>query len=113
MRLLPAALTFAAAVMAAVAFPLPAVAQPAGEVGPGYDIEMSRMIRMRDGVKLEGWIFKPSNLKAKAPAVLELTQYDIDGSREQDFKTFVQRGYVSVQVEVRGRGVKGFPSLPS
>jgi hypothetical protein len=62
---------------------------------------------MRDGVKLEAWIFKPSKLGAKAPAVLELTQYDIDGGRDQDFKTFVQRGYVFVQAEVRGRGRSG------
>lgn len=75
--------------------------------GPSYDIEMSRMIPMRDGVSLEAWIFKPSQLEGGAPAVLELTQYDIDGSRNQDFKTFVQRGYVFVQVEVRGRGASG------
>jgi predicted acyl esterase len=37
------------------------------------------MIPMRDGVKLEAWIFKPSHLKSQAPSVLELTQYDIDG----------------------------------
>jgi uncharacterized protein len=77
------------------------------QVGPGYDIEMSRLIPMRDGVKLEAWIFKPSHLESKAPAVLELTQYDIDGGRDQDFKTFVERGYVFVQVEVRGRGRSG------
>lgn len=80
---------------------------PGEGIGPGYDIEMSRMIPVRDGVKLEAWIFKPSDLKAKAPAVLELTQYDIDGGRHQDFKTFVDRGYVFVQVEVRGRGRSG------
>ena len=32
--------------------------------GPGYDIEMSRMIPMRDGTELEAWITKPSVLKA-------------------------------------------------
>jgi|SRR5690242_10472894 len=77
------------------------------QIGPGYDIEMSRMIPMRDGVKLEAWIFKPSALKGKAPAILELTQYEIDGGRGQDFRTFVERGYVFVQVEVRGRGRSG------
>lgn len=77
------------------------------QVGPGYDVEMSRMIPMRDGVQLEAWIFKPSRLAGKAPAVLELTQYDIDGGRDQDFKTFVKRGYVFVQMEVRGRGRSG------
>ena len=85
-----------------------ATAAPAqAQVGPGYDIEMSRMIPLRDGVRLEAWIFKPSHLEARAPAVLELTQYDIDGGRDQDFKTFVDRGYVFVQVEVRGRGRSG------
>jgi putative CocE/NonD family hydrolase len=77
------------------------------QVGPDYDIEMGRLITMRDGVNLEAWIFKPSHVQAKAPAVLELTQYDIDGSREQDFKTFVRRGYAFVQVLVRGRGRSG------
>lgn len=76
-------------------------------MGPGYDIEMSRMIPLRDGVKLEAWIFAPAHLEGKSPAVLELTQYDIDGGRDQDFKTFVRRGYVFVQVEVRGRGRSG------
>jgi uncharacterized protein len=90
-------------------FALGATAAPPArpQVGPGYDIEMSRMIPMRDGVKLEAWIFRPSHLEGEAPAVLELTQYDIDGGRDQDFKTFVRRGYVFVQVEVRARGRSG------
>jgi len=103
-----AALTLALALApfasgATTAPPAPAQAQ----VGPGYDIEMSRMVPMRDGVKLEAWIFKPSHPVSKAPTVLELTQYDIDGGRDQDFRTFVQRGYVFVQMEVRGRGRSG------
>lgn len=65
------------------------------------------MIPMRDGVALEAWLFKPANLKGKAPTVLELTQYDIDGSRNQNFATFVRRGYVFAQVLVRGRGRSG------
>ncbi len=77
------------------------------KIGPGYDIEMSRMITMRDGVQLEAWIFKPSQLKTKAPTVLELTQYDIDGGRHRDFEEFVNRGYVFVQALVRGRGRSG------
>jgi putative CocE/NonD family hydrolase len=75
--------------------------------GPGYDIEMSRMIPMRDGVALEAWIFKPSHLAGKVPTIFELTQYDIDGGRHRDFLPFIQRGYVFVQVEVRGRGRSG------
>lgn len=79
----------------------------AAQIGPGYDIEMSRMIPMRDGVELEAWIFKPSHLAVKAPTVFELTQYDIDGGRNRDFAAFTLRGYVFVQVLVRGRGRSG------
>lgn len=85
------------------ALPLSGVAQ----VGPGYSIEMSRMIPMRDGVELEAWISKPDRLMGKAPTVLELTQYDIDGGRRQDFSAFVKRGFVFVQAYVRGRGRSG------
>ncbi len=84
-----------------------AVATPA-RVGPGYDIEMSRMIPMRDGVRLEAWITRPSNLRGKAPAVFTLTQYDIDGGRHgPEIAPLVRRGYVFVQVLVRGRGRSG------
>lgn len=98
---------YLALALALAPFALGAAAPGPAQVGPGYDIEMSRMIPMRDGVKLEAWIFKPSHARAKAPAVLELTQYEIDGGRNQDFKPFVFRGYVFVQVEVRGRGRSG------
>jgi uncharacterized protein len=88
-----------------LALPAPSAAQ--SRVGPDYDIEMSRMIPMRDSVSLEAWIFKPAHLTGKAPAVLELTQYDIDGARRGEFATFVRRGYVFVQAYVRGRGRSG------
>jgi uncharacterized protein len=79
----------------------------AAEVGPGYDIELSRMIAMRDGVQLEAWITRPSHLADKAPAILTLTQYDIDGGRRDEPPYFAQRGFVWVQAYVRGRGRSG------
>src|ERR1700722_1524015 len=80
----------------------------AADAGPGYDIEMSHMIRVRDGTELEAWIAKPSNLKQKAPAILTLTQYDIDGGRHADAPgSYARRGYVFVQAYVRGRGRSG------
>jgi putative CocE/NonD family hydrolase len=79
----------------------------AAEVGPGYDIELSRMIEMRDGVQLEAWITRPSHLQDKAPAILTLTQYDIDGGRRNEPPYFAQRGFVWVQAYVRGRGRSG------
>jgi putative CocE/NonD family hydrolase len=85
-------------------------AKPA-EVGPGYDIAMSRMVPLRDGLELEAWITKPSHLQGKAPAVLTLTQYDIDDERrghpDGEAAGFAKRGYVFVQVLVRGRGRSG------
>jgi predicted acyl esterase len=44
-------------VLIAVAALLATALAGAEEVGPGYDIEMSHMIPMRDGVQLEAWIF--------------------------------------------------------
>jgi predicted acyl esterase len=42
------------------------------------------------------------------PAILTLTQYDIDGGRHGDEAGFyAQRGYAFVQVYVRGRGKSG------
>lgn len=80
----------------------------AAAVGPGYDIEMSRMVPTRDGTELETWISKPSHLKEKVPAVLTLTQYDIDGGRHADSPAnFTRRGYVFVRALVRGRGRSG------
>ena len=68
-------------------------------VGPARAIEMSRMIPMRDGVKLETWIFKPSHRKAQSPTVLELTRYAIDAGSHHDSDDLVRRGYS-----------RGFPS---
>jgi hypothetical protein len=79
----------------------------AADPGPGYDIAMSRLIRMRDGTELEAWITRPSHLKERAPTVLSLTQYDIDGGRRKDSMAFADRGYVFVQAYVRGRGRSG------
>lgn len=90
-----------AALIACTLFP-PSVSP---QIGPGYTIEMSRMIPMRDGVELEAWIFKPSGLTSKAPTVLCLTQYEIDGMAHGHY--FTQRGYVYAQVYVRGRGRSG------
>jgi len=97
-------MTIIAAALAAAALLTPARAT---QVGPGYDVLMSRMIPMRDGVQLEAWITRPSHLTAKAPAILTLTQYDIDGSRRGEPPYFARRGYVFVQAYVRGRGRSG------
>ncbi len=92
---------------AEVAAGAPPVSAQEKAVGPGYDIEMSRMIPMRDGVELEAWITRPSNAAGQTPAILELTQYDIDSGRRQESVAMAKRGFVFVQVEARGRGRSG------
>ena len=86
-------------------------------VGPGYDIEMTRMIPARDGVGLEAWITRPSAAAGapaagagpapRVPAILTLTQYDIDGSRRGEPPWYASHGWAFVQVYVRGRGKSG------
>jgi uncharacterized protein len=98
--------SFVGCIAASVWLLAAAVAGP--PVGPGYDIEMSRMIPMRDGVELEAWITKPSDAKAKLPTVLTLTQYDIDGGRHKDQPAdYARHGFAFVQAYVRGRGRSG------
>jgi hypothetical protein len=77
------------------------------ELGPGYRIEMSRMIPVRDAVELEAWITKPTPSHGRVPTVLEITQYDIDGGRRGEPSYFALHGYAFVQVYVRGRGRSG------
>jgi putative CocE/NonD family hydrolase len=80
----------------------------ATDAGPGYDIEMSRLIPVQDGNALEAWITKPSHLAVKVPSILSLTQYDIDGGRHGDSAGYyARRGYAFVQAYVRGRGRSG------
>src|SRR5579862_7576130 len=91
----------------ACAAALPAAAD-ASEVGPGYDIQMSRLVSVRDGVQLETWISKPSHNEGRLPTVLTLTQYEIDGGRHGDSAgAYTRRGYAFVQAYVRGRGQSG------
>ena len=104
----------AAALIMALPLSLPGLRSAAGAevasgpVGPGYDIEMSRMIPTRDGTELEAWITKPSNPQGRLPTVLTLTQYDIDGGRHKDTPgAYARHGYVFVQAYVRGRGRSG------
>ena len=78
---------------------------PGGSVGPGYDVQMSRMIPLRDGVELEAWIFLPESLTSRVPTILSLTQYSIDAMARGRY--FTKRGYVYAQVFVRGRGRSG------
>jgi putative CocE/NonD family hydrolase len=75
------------------------------DAGPGFDVQMSRMIPMRDGTRLEAWIFLPEHVTMKAPTVFCMTQYSLDEMAKG--RTFTKRGYAFAMVFVRGRGRSG------
>jgi putative CocE/NonD family hydrolase len=58
---------------------------------------------MRDGVRLNGTVFKPTGLKKPLPVIFTLTPY-ISDTYQNRASYFVQHGYVFVLVDVRGWG---------
>ena len=60
-------------------------------------------IPMRDGVKLNGTVYKPAGQKDPLPVAFTFTPY-ISDSYHNRAMYFAQNGYVFVLVDVRGRG---------
>lgn len=76
-------------------------AKPA--VNPGYDLLWGLKIPMRDGVQLNGTVYKPKDQAAPVPVIFTLTPYIADTYHERG-TYFSTNGYVFVLVDVRGRG---------
>jgi len=77
---------------------------PANESEPaGMDLLWGFKIPMRDGVRLNGTVFKPAGQKQPLPVIFTLTPYIADGYQNRA-SYFSQHGYVFVLVDVRGRG---------
>jgi putative CocE/NonD family hydrolase len=78
---------------------------------PDYGINISKdvMIPMRDGVRLAADVYRPARdgeiVPGKYPAILLRTSYDKAAARYVDTiaNFFTPRGYVTVQVDLRGR----------
>jgi hypothetical protein len=70
------------------------------------DLIWGAKIPMRDGVQLNATVYKPREMNAPLPVVFILTPYISDRYHERAFY-FSQNGYVSVLVDVRGRGNSG------
>ncbi len=67
-------------------------------------IEFNKRIKMRDGVELSADIYRP-DIEGKFPVILSRTPYNKNGARALEFgRYFASRGYVYVEVDVRGRG---------
>ncbi len=63
-------------------------------------------IPVRDGVELNGTVYKPAAQKEPLPVIFTLTPYISDSYHERAYY-FAQHGYVFVLVDVRGRGNSG------
>src|SRR5271166_4210579 len=73
------------------------------KIPAGVDLIWGFKIPMRDGVRLNGTVFKPAEQKEPLPVIFTLTPY-ISDSYQNRASYFSQHGYVFVLVDVRGRG---------
>ncbi|MFL6438874.1 MAG: CocE/NonD family hydrolase [Terriglobales bacterium] len=67
------------------------------------DLIWGLKIPMRDGVHLNGTVYRPHDQKQRLPVIFTLTPY-IGDSYHKRAVYFAQNGYVFVLVDVRGRG---------
>ena len=68
----------------------------------GVKIEFDVRVKMRDGVELSADLYRP-DAEGKFPVILNRTPYTKTGS-VSTARYFVERGYVFVAMDVRGRG---------
>ncbi len=88
------------------AAPKPTPAQPANPPGTKaqpIDLIWGLKIPLRDGVRLNGTVYKPAHQTEPLPVIFTLTPYISDTYHERAYY-FSQHGYVFVLVDVRGRG---------
>lgn len=73
---------------------------------PGVDLIWEFKIPLRDNVRLNGTVYKPSGQKDPLPVIFALTPYIADFIHERAFY-FARHGYIFVSVDSRGRGNSG------
>jgi len=75
--------------------------KPSGDAGVA--LEWGFKIPMRDGVTLNGTVYKPKDMARPLPVIFTLTPYIADTYHERGMY-FARNGYVYVIVDARGRG---------
>jgi uncharacterized protein len=68
-----------------------------------YELEMHVKVPLRDGVRLDATLYKPTPSPGLLPVILMLSPYP-DSTMEPRGSYFASRGYVYAWVDVRGRG---------
>src|SRR5574341_762515 len=69
----------------------------------GVELIWGLKIPVRDGVQLNGTVYKPQGLKKALPVIFTLTPYIADSYHARGLY-FAHHGYVFVCVDARGRG---------
>ncbi len=83
-----------------MAAPAPAAAEA------GVDLTWGLKIPLRDGVELNGTVYRPAGQGEPLPVIFTLTPYVADSYHDRALY-FARHGYVFVLVDVRGRGNSG------
>jgi putative CocE/NonD family hydrolase len=98
----------AGSAMGAAAQTPPAAAQAAADSAAeaGVDMIWGLRIPLRDGVSLNGTVYRPAGQREALPVVFTLTPYIGDNYYDRALY-FARHGYVYVLVDVRGRGNSG------
>ncbi len=78
----------------------------AEEKAPGVDLVWGLKIPLRDGVVLNGTVYKPAGQREPLPVVVTITPY-IGDTYHARALYFARHGYVFVLVDARGRGSSG------
>jgi len=66
-------------------------------------IEWGVKIPVRDGIKLNGTLYKPGDAKEPLPVIFTFTPYIADTYHERGMY-FARNGYIFLGIDVRGRG---------
>jgi putative CocE/NonD family hydrolase len=80
----------------------PAIVAPVAEADTVLFVT-DTMIPLRDGVRLHARIWRPDPPGEPRPTILSMTPYTLDDAQDYG-EYFADRGYVYVNVDVRGRG---------
>lgn len=67
------------------------------------DVAWGLKIPLRDGVRLNGTVYRPAGSSERLPVIFTLTPYIADSYHQRGYY-FAQQGFVFVLVDARGRG---------
>lgn len=91
------------ALLALVPLPPPALGQAPAPSAEGLDVTIGVKIPLRDGVRLNATLYRPSDSAGPLPVILAMTPYIADRYHAYVIPV-AKRGYAVAVVDVRGRG---------